>query len=89
MTNLGKLIEAIKTIITEISDEDGWVFLGEVGTNLNKRYPDFDTRNYGYSKLSSFILSLNKFEIQSEKTNKEKHLLELRLKIKCYYRIIR
>ena len=64
-----KLIEAIKTIITEISDEDGWAFLGELGSTLNKRYPDFDSRNYGYTKLTPFVASLNKFEIRSIKTS--------------------
>lgn len=69
MTSSNKLIEAIKTIITEISDEDGWVFLGELGSSLNKRYPDFDTRNYGYTKLTPFVASLNLFEIRSIKTS--------------------
>ncbi|MDP4090528.1 MAG: NYN domain-containing protein [Bacillota bacterium] len=70
MTNIGELIETIKTIITEISDEDGWVYLAELGSNLNKRYPDFDTRNYGYTKLAPFVSSLGHFEIRSDKTLK-------------------
>jgi Fe-S-cluster formation regulator IscX/YfhJ len=69
MASSNKLIEAIKTIITEISDEDGWAFLGELGSTLNKRYPDFDTRNYGYTKLTPFVASLNHFEIRSTKTS--------------------
>lgn len=69
MTNIDKLIETIKTIITEISDEDGWAFLGELGSTLNKRYPDFDTRNYGYAKLTPFVCSLKHFEIRSTKTS--------------------
>jgi hypothetical protein len=69
MTTTDKLIEAIKTIITEISDEDGWAFLGELGSTLNKRYPDFDTRNYGYTKLTPFVASLNHFEIRSTRTS--------------------
>lgn len=69
MANMEELIESIKIIITESSDEDGWAFLGEVGKRLNKRYPDFDTRNYGHSKLTPFISSLKEFEIQSRKTS--------------------
>jgi uncharacterized LabA/DUF88 family protein len=68
MATKEELIQSIKTIITETSDEDGWAFLGEVGNRLNKRYPEFDTRNYGYSKLSPLISSLTQFEIQSRKT---------------------
>ena len=69
MTSSQKLIEAIKTIITEISDEDGWAFLGELGSTLNKRFPDFDTRNYGYNKLTPYVASLKHFEIRSIKTS--------------------
>ncbi len=69
MANTKELIESIRIIITEISDEEGWAFLGEVGTRLNKRYPDFDTRNYGHSKLTLLISSLKQFEIQPRKTS--------------------
>jgi uncharacterized LabA/DUF88 family protein len=69
MASKEELIESIKIIITETSDEDGWASLSEVGQRLNKRYPDFDTRNYGYSKLTPLISSLTQFEIQSRKTN--------------------
>jgi len=70
MASLDELIEAIKGIVTESSDEDGWAFLGEVGKKLNKRYSDFDTRNYGYSKLTPLISSLKQFEIQSRKSSR-------------------
>jgi len=69
MTDVDKLIEVIKTIITEVSDEDGWAFLGELGSILNKRYPDFDTRNYGFTKLTPFVASLKHFEIRSTRTS--------------------
>ncbi|ABR48154.1 conserved hypothetical protein [Alkaliphilus metalliredigens QYMF] len=69
MANTKELIGSIKIIITESSDEDGWAYLGEVGKRLNKRYPDFDTRNYGYPKLTPLLLSLRQFEVQSRKTS--------------------
>jgi uncharacterized LabA/DUF88 family protein/Fe-S-cluster formation regulator IscX/YfhJ len=80
LANRGELIKSIKNIIAERSDEEGWVGLGEVGTKLSMRYPDFDTRNYGHSKLSSFILSLNRFEIEAEKTNKRNLLVKNKVK---------
>ncbi len=69
MASKKELIKSIKEIINDSSDEEGWVFLGEVGDKLNKRYPDFDTRNYGFSKLTPLISSLNQFEIESRKNN--------------------
>lgn len=64
LSNKNELIKSIKLIINESSDEDGWINLGKVGDKLNKRYPDFDTRNYGFSKLSSLVESLLEFEAQ-------------------------
>ncbi len=64
-----ELANSIRSIVTEISDEDGWAFMGDVGNVLSKRYPDFDTRNYGYSKLTPLVSSLEKFEIMSRKTS--------------------
>ena len=63
------LIKTIRTIVAEISDEDGWAFLGELGNILNRRLPDFDTRNYGAMKLTPLIESLNSFDIESRKTS--------------------
>lgn len=72
MASKKELIKAIKIIITESSDDDGWVNLGEVGDKLNKRYPDFDTRNYGHTKLSSLIKSLKHFEAQPRRMSNSK-----------------
>ncbi|EEG77762.1 NYN domain-containing protein [Dethiobacter alkaliphilus] len=69
LADIDDLIESIKIIVTESSDEDGWAFLGEVGKKLNMRYPDFDTRNYGHSKLTPLISSLKQFEIQPRRTS--------------------
>ncbi len=63
------LEKMLTTIINEQSDDDGWAFLGEVGNILSKRMPEFDTRNYGYHKLTPLVSSLKVFEIQSRKTS--------------------
>lgn len=64
-----ELVEAITAIVTETSDEDGWAYMGDVGNMLSKRYPDFDTRNYGFTKLTPLVSSLKAFEIMSRKTS--------------------
>jgi hypothetical protein len=50
-------IEALENAILNIlnGDGDGEMDLGEVGDRLSKKFPDFDVRNYGYSKLSVFF----------------------------------
>lgn len=69
MASREDIIETLKAIITESSDEDGWAYLGQVGKMLNKRYPDFDTRNYGFSKLTPFVKSLKQFAFEARKTS--------------------
>ena len=74
MTPQKQLIQSIKTIINENSDEEGWADLGLVGSRLNNRYPDFDSRNYGYSKLRSLLSSLDKFELTTRRTNNSQNV---------------
>jgi uncharacterized LabA/DUF88 family protein/Fe-S-cluster formation regulator IscX/YfhJ len=69
MTNLDTIKKAIITIAQENYDEDEWIFIGDIGNKLQKRYPDFDVRNYGYTKLTPFIKSLDLFDIKSERIN--------------------
>lgn len=62
------LIKLIKESIDEISDDNGWAFLGSLGSYLIKKKTDFDPRNYGFSKLYPLIKKINKFEIQERET---------------------
>lgn len=64
-TPLETVKNAILAIVDEIADEDEWVIISEIGNRLNKRYPDFDVRNYGYRKLTPFIKSLGILDIRS------------------------
>lgn len=65
MTPLETIERAVMTIIRENSDEDGWVFIGDIGNMLLKRYPDFDVRNFGFKKLTPFIRSMPSVEIRT------------------------
>lgn len=67
MTNFETIKKAIITIVQENSDEDEWIFSGDIGNKLQKRYPDFDVRNFGFNKFTPFIKSLDIFEIRSDK----------------------
>jgi len=64
------LIRLIADSINDIADEDGWAFLGNLGTLLLKKKPDFDSRNYGYAKLLPLIKSISKFQIDERKSGK-------------------
>ncbi len=57
-----EIVGRIQSIIDLESEEDGWMFLGQVGNLLGRSYPDFDTRNYGFSKLHKLIDYTDAFE---------------------------
>lgn len=70
-----KVIELISSTISDLSDEDGWAFLGDVGGLIQKKQPNFDSRNYGFDKLTPLIKSTGKFEVEHRETPKSKHKL--------------
>ena len=61
--DIEKVKKTINAIIESFSDDEGWIFSGKLGDQLSKRLPDFDVRNYGYSKLTLFMNSLGDYEI--------------------------
>ena len=59
-----KLGNQIRNAIDAASDDSGWAGLGAVGQMLSKKSPDFDSRNYGYAKLSDLVSAIGLFEIE-------------------------
>lgn len=66
----GKVVKLIASTISDVADDDGWAFLGDVGSLLQKKQPNFDSRNYGYQKLTPMINSINNFEIESRENQR-------------------
>ena len=50
--------------IEDLTDDEGWAFLGDVGSLIVKKRPSFDPRNYGFSKLTPLITSIKEFQIE-------------------------
>ncbi len=65
-----KLIRTIRLTINDLSDDEGWAYLGDVGNLLQKKMPNFDARNYGFQKLTKLISSTKKFEIEKRENQK-------------------
>ena len=68
-TSREEIANIVRKIVDDTSEEDGWAFLGMVGSVLNKQKPDFDSRNYGYQKLTQFVKSLDSFDIEFRPTS--------------------
>lgn len=64
---LESITQLIKTeILPELADEEGWASLADIGNWLYKLYSDFDSRNYGFSKLSALFKSCEDFEVKPQ-----------------------
>jgi len=61
-----RLVNLLRSAIADSADDDGWAHLGGVGSNAQKRRPDFDTREFGYSNLSALLEALGLFELRRE-----------------------
>ena len=70
-----KEIQLISATIRDLSDDEGWAFLGDVGSLLQKKRPNFDSRNYGFEKLTPLIKSIGRFEIEQRENQKSRHKL--------------
>lgn len=68
-------IKLIQNSISDLSDDDGWAFLGDVGGLIQKKQPNFDSRNYGFEKLTPLIKSIGSFEIEQRESSKSKYKL--------------
>jgi uncharacterized LabA/DUF88 family protein len=61
------LINLLKRAVDAHADEQGWANLSRVGEQLSSQRPDFDSRHYGYSKLSALVEATKAFEVQRKK----------------------
>lgn len=59
-----KLVSGLRTSVTTASGEDGWANLSAVGVLMRKQHPDFDSRNWGYAKLSDLVRATELFLIE-------------------------
>jgi len=57
------LINLLRKSIETSADDIGWAYLGCVGKNITKQMPEFDARQYGYTKLGELITATQLFDI--------------------------
>jgi uncharacterized LabA/DUF88 family protein len=70
-----ELLDLLKDACEAVDEEDGWAHLGPFGSQLTKISPSFDSRNYGYKKLSELVKATNLFELKEAKSQ-----LQIRLR---------
>src|SRR5229473_4525244 len=58
------LINQLRNAVEAASDDDGWAALASVGHIITNQSPDFDSRTYGYAKLSDLMAATTLFELE-------------------------
>ena len=77
-----KFVQLLKLSIEDLADDDGWASLAAVGALINKKKPDFDPRNYGFSKLTPLIKSLAEHFDVDEREVEMTHIKHIYVRIK-------
>jgi uncharacterized LabA/DUF88 family protein len=68
----GKLVALLRSAVEAASDDSGWAHLGAVGSNIVKQAPEFDPRNYGFSKLGELAGAADLFDVD-ERVQRDGH----------------
>ena len=68
--------------LEQSSDENGWAHLGTFGSYLTKLQPDFDSRLYGYKKLSDLVRAKTDLFVTEERTAPGQTMRNLYLRAK-------
>jgi uncharacterized LabA/DUF88 family protein len=58
------LVNLLRNAVEAASDDDGRAVLASVGHILTQQRPDFDSRNYGYAKLSDLMAATTLFDLE-------------------------
>ena len=82
LTQDTKLVGLIRNAVEASSDESGWAHLSAVGSNIAKQAPEFDSRNYGYAKLSGLVTAIKLFDTEQRPTGPNSKSLYVRDKRK-------
>ena len=59
--------EFVLTALEQSTDDAGWAQLGTFGSYLTKLQPDFDSRLYGYKKLSDLVKAKTELFVTEER----------------------
>ena len=62
------IVQLIADSIADLADDDGYAALSDLGNLIIKKQPDFDSRNFGFGKLSNMMKFLTRFEVEVRTT---------------------
>jgi hypothetical protein len=77
-----ELIKLVKNAYEAMAGEGEWAYLAELGGQLNKLSPSFDSRSYGYKNLGGLIRAIGMFELKEIPHGKKPAIKYLYIKLK-------
>ena len=63
-----EVVDYMKALVQKSKDKG--IYLSELGNLLNNKYPQFNVKDYGYSKFSKFVQSIAEFEIREDEAKR-------------------
>lgn len=66
----GALKTMLYTALKNTAEESGWAPVSAIGSYLNQTHADFDSRSYGYGKLSSMLKALEGVQFRYDENNR-------------------
>lgn len=73
-----KLVELLTAAVDAASDDTGWARLGAVGSKVAQQAPEFDSRSYGFPKLSGLVAAMPVFEVEERAAGGSSRTLYIR-----------
>ncbi|AMC92783.1 Maebl [Erysipelothrix larvae] len=64
---LSDLKHLVESSINDLADDNGYVFMGDLGNLLMKKRPDFDPRDYGFYQLTQLLKAMKLFDIDERR----------------------
>ncbi len=61
------LVGLLTAAVDAASDDTGWARLGTVGSKVAQQAPEFDSRSWGFAKLSGLIGAMPIFEVEERR----------------------
>ncbi|AUB83949.1 NYN domain-containing protein [Candidatus Thiodictyon syntrophicum] len=68
-----RLVALLRSAADSVADDAGWAGLGAMGSAIVKRSPEFDSRNYGYAKLSGLLKAIGLFTLEERVVGRGPH----------------
>ena len=79
-----KLVNMLRNAVSATADESGWAYLGSVGQHIANHAPEFDPRNYGYSKLAEIVRKIQLFNVDERYDDKAPNVKQIYVRDKRY-----